>query len=97
MEDLFQHNNSSDRAGKLCDDGSNTWWRLSGSTDQTWIQDYKINLSYIDSRPSKTKFGEYTFFVDFDGHVSDETVAKAIEEIKTHTHYYRLIGSFERV
>ena len=43
MEDLFQHNSSSDRARKLCDDGSNTWWKLSGSTDQTWIQDYKIN------------------------------------------------------
>ena len=60
------------------------------------FHDYGINLSYIDSRPSKTKFGEYTFFVDFDGHITDETILKAIEEIKTHTQYYRLIGSFER-
>ena len=59
--------------------------------------DYKINLSYIDSRPSKTKFGEYTFFVDFDGHVSDEIILKAIKEIKSHAPYYRLVGSYERI
>jgi len=60
------------------------------------FQNYGINLSYIDSRPSKTKFGEYTFFVDFDGHITDEIVIKAIDEIKAHTNYYRLIGSYER-
>lgn len=60
------------------------------------FQDYGINLSYIDSRPSKTKFGEYTFFVDFDGHIGDEIIIKTIEEIKKHTHYYRLVGSYER-
>lgn len=60
------------------------------------FHDFGINLSYIDSRPSKTKFGEYTFFVDFDGHISDEKISKVIEEVKTHTHYYRLVGSYER-
>jgi len=60
------------------------------------FHNYEINLSYIDSRPSKTKFGEYTFFVDFDGHVSDATIAKAIEEVKSHTQYFRLVGSYER-
>ena len=60
------------------------------------FQDFGINLSYIDSRPSKAKFGEYTFFVDFDGHITDEVIIKAIDEVKTHTHYYRLVGSYER-
>ena len=60
------------------------------------FHDYEINLSYIDSRPSKTKFGEYTFFVDFDGHVTDEKIAKVLEEVKSRTHYYRLVGSYER-
>ena len=60
------------------------------------FHNYGINLSYIDSRPSKTKFGEYTFFVDFDGHTTDEMIIKALEEIKTHTHYYRLVGAYER-
>lgn len=60
------------------------------------FHDCGINLSYIDSRPSKTQFGEYTFFVDFDGHISDKTVLKAIEEVKKHTKYFRLVGSYER-
>lgn len=60
------------------------------------FHNYGINLSYIDSRPSKTQFGEYTFFVDFDGHITDAIVQKAIKEIKVHTKYYRLVGSYER-
>ena len=60
------------------------------------FHDYEINLSYIDSRPSKTKFGEYTFFVDFDGHVSDEKIIKVLKEVQEHTLYYRLVGSYER-
>lgn len=60
------------------------------------FQKHCINLSYIDSRPSKTKFGEYTFFVDFDGHISDEKIINVLEEVKTQTHYYRLVGSYER-
>ncbi len=60
------------------------------------FHDFKINLSYIDSRPSKVKFGEYTFFVDFEGHITDEKIAKVMEEIKKQTQYYRLVGSYER-
>ncbi len=60
------------------------------------FHDYKINLSYIDSRPSKTKFGEYTFFVDFDGHISDKNISELVEEVKSKTDYFRLVGSYER-
>ncbi len=60
------------------------------------FSDYNINLSYIDSRPSKTKFGEYTFFVDFDGHVKDETIKKAIDDIQQKAKYFRLLGSYEK-
>ncbi len=57
---------------------------------------YNLNLSYIDSRPSKTKFGQYTFYVDFDGHIKDEVVQKATEEIKAQSTFYRFIGSYEK-
>ena len=57
---------------------------------------YNINLSYIDSRPSKTKFGEYTFHVDFDGHVLDEPIKLAIEEIKNKVKFFRSFGSYEK-
>jgi len=61
------------------------------------FQNYNINLSYIDSRPSKIKFGEYTFLVDFDGHVSDEIISKAIEELKAKTSYFRIVGSYKKL
>lgn len=60
------------------------------------FHNYDINLTYIDSRPSKVKFGEYTFFVDFDGHITEEKISKVLEEVKNRTHYYRLVGSYER-
>jgi len=61
------------------------------------FQNYNINLSYIDSRPSKIKFGEYTFLVDFDGHISDEIISKAIKELRTKTSYFRIVGSYEKL
>ncbi len=55
---------------------------------------YQINLLYIDSRPSKKTLGEYTFFIDFEGHIKDETIQKAISEIIPLTGFYRCNGSF---
>ena len=60
------------------------------------FSDFNINLSYIDSRPSKTKFGEYTFFVDFDGHIKDDKIKNAIDEIQQKAKYFRLLGSYEK-
>lgn len=57
---------------------------------------YNINLSYIDSRPSKTKFGDYIFHVDFDGHIKDETIKKAVEEIKEKSNFFRFVGSYAK-
>lgn len=60
------------------------------------FHDFQINLSYISSRPSKIKFGEYLFFVDFDGHITDEVISKAVEKVKESSHYFRLVGSYQR-
>lgn len=57
---------------------------------------YNINLSYIDSRPSKTKFGEYTFHVDFDGHIKNDVINAAISEIKNISKFFRFLGSYEK-
>lgn len=57
---------------------------------------HNINLSYIDSRPSKTKFGEYTFYVDFDGHCKEEKIKNALDEIQSKAKFYRFVGSYEK-
>ena len=41
---------------------------------------YKINMTKIESRPSKRKAWEYFFFIDCDGHVQDRKVVKAIQD-----------------
>ncbi|MDR1327429.1 MAG: prephenate dehydratase [Heliobacteriaceae bacterium] len=55
-----------------------------------------INLSYIVSRPSKQKFGEYVFFVAFDGHISSPHLLHTIEEVRSRSTFMRFFGSFER-
>jgi chorismate mutase / prephenate dehydratase len=54
----------------------------------------KLNMTKIESRPSKRKAWEYFFFVDCDGHFEDTRVAKAIEELKKHCTFVKVLGSY---
>ncbi len=54
----------------------------------------KINLTKIESRPSKRRAWEYIFFVDMEGHVEDKKVRKAIEDIKETCLYLKHLGSY---
>lgn len=53
-----------------------------------------INLSKIESRPSKRKDWEYIFYVDLAGHCEDEKVAQALEELNQHCSMVKLLGSY---
>ena len=55
-----------------------------------------INLSYIDSRPSKKNLGEYVFFVDFEGHITDEPSQKVLDLIRLNTNYIKILGSYRK-
>lgn len=55
-----------------------------------------INLSYIASRPSKHKFGEYIFIVNFDGHIKDSKIMHTIQKIKEQTTFIRFLGSYKK-
>jgi len=54
----------------------------------------KINLTKIESRPSKRKAWEYIFFVDMEGHIEDKKVSKAIEALKEGCLYLKILGSY---
>lgn len=58
------------------------------------IKKAKINLTKIESRPSKRKAWEYIFFVDMEGHMEDKKVEKAIEEVKEGCLYLKVLGSY---
>ncbi len=58
------------------------------------FQKYKVNMSRIESRPSKRKAWEYIFFVDLQGHIEDEAVAKAVAELETRCKHIEVLGSY---
>ncbi len=59
------------------------------------FKEYKINLTYIDSRPSRRTLGEYIFLADIEGDVNNSNIRNAIKEIKTKTSYLNINGSYK--
>ncbi len=58
--------------------------------------DRGLNLTKIESRPTKTKAWEYLFFVDLDGHISDENVKMAVEELAPVCSFLKALGSYPK-
>ena len=54
----------------------------------------KINLTRIESRPSKKKAWDYYFFVDLEGHRLDKNVKKALEQLEGMCKYLKIVGSY---
>lgn len=55
---------------------------------------WDINMTRIESRPSKKQLGEYIFFVDINGHRDDEDVKDALKMVQRKTSYYKFLGSY---
>jgi len=55
---------------------------------------YRINMTKIESRPSKRKAWEYFFFIDIEGHAEDKRVAKALALLADHTNFVKVLGSY---
>ncbi len=53
-----------------------------------------INLTKIESRPTKKQPWEYIFFVDFSGHKEDEKVKKALEKLEEQCIFLKVLGSY---
>ncbi len=54
-----------------------------------------VNLSKVESRPSKGRLGDYIFYMDVQGHVRDERVAEALRELEKMA-FVRCLGSYPR-
>lgn len=55
-----------------------------------------INLTRIESRPSRKKAWEYVFFIDLLGHAEDENVRSVLEEVADRAVDVKILGSFPR-
>ncbi len=56
----------------------------------------KINLTRIESRPSRRGLGDYYFYIDLEGHVSDEKVREALAGIEAEAAMVKVLGSYPR-
>jgi chorismate mutase/prephenate dehydratase len=55
---------------------------------------HNINLTMIESRPTKQMPWEYVFFIDFQGHVQEEHVARALKMLEEQSLFVTVLGSY---
>lgn len=53
-----------------------------------------INMSRIESRPTKRSLGDYLFFIDLEANASQSSVQSALSELTSHTEILKIFGSY---
>lgn len=53
-----------------------------------------INLTKLESRPTKRGLGDYCFIVDLEGHIADELVADCLRDLKSKQADVKFLGSY---
>jgi prephenate dehydratase len=55
-----------------------------------------LQMTKIESRPSKGWLGDYVFLIDFEGHRQDERVARVLDRIRERSSILKIFGSYPR-
>lgn len=58
---------------------------------------HSVNLLKIESRPVIDRMGEYRFFAELEGNISDENMINAINELKKYATSYKYLGNFKKI
>ncbi len=53
-----------------------------------------VNLTKIESRPSKRKAWDYVFFVDLEGHIEEKNIKNSLRELRKRTQMVKILGSY---
>ena len=59
--------------------------------------DLGINLTKIESRPSKRGMGKYLFFIDMQGHKNEPNIVKALSKIESEVGLLKILGSYATI
>jgi chorismate mutase/prephenate dehydratase len=59
------------------------------------FKQHKINLVKLESRPTPGNPWEEVFYVDLEANLADTQVKEALEELKEHTQYVRILGCYQ--
>ncbi len=54
----------------------------------------RINLTKLESRPTKQSLGDYCFFIDIEGHINDELVADCLRTLAAKVAHVKYLGSY---
>src|ERR1700678_4345666 len=60
------------------------------------LAQHKVNMTRIESRPSRKRKWDYVFFIDIEGHVTDPAVAKALAALESRASLFKVLGSYPR-
>ena len=60
------------------------------------FSDNNINITKIESRPSKKQLGKYIFWMDIDGHLKDNNLNEIFNKITKTTNSLKIIGSYQK-
>lgn len=58
------------------------------------IRKYKVNMTKIESRPSKKRAWDYYFFIDFEGHAEKPVIKKMLIDIENRAKFMKVLGSY---
>jgi chorismate mutase/prephenate dehydratase len=57
---------------------------------------HKINITRLESRPSRQRKWDYVFFLDIEGHAEDPGIRRALASLKSRASLFRVLGSYPR-
>ena len=60
------------------------------------LAEHRVNMTRIESRPSRKRKWDYVFFIDVEGHVSDPPLATALESLEKRASLFKVLGSYPR-
>ena len=57
----------------------------------------KINLTKIESRPSKEGMGKYIFYIDFEGHHKEDKIRETLKKLEEKVKFMKILGSYSSI
>lgn len=58
--------------------------------------EHNINMTRIESRPSRRKNWNYVFFIDIEGHAEESPVSEALAKLETNSSLFRILGAYPK-
>lgn len=60
------------------------------------FKEMEVNMTKIESRPSRIKLWDYLFFIDFEGHIEDDKIKKLLSEVERNASLVKVLGSYPK-